>query len=309
MKLNPSREFRSSATSVIVSVIIHVAIIVLFASLFFAGRLSQTISLTANSLDDDFLPSFESNPSETESFEEALDESLFEPTEDEETVEEDWDSLMEESVEEFFPAGKRNIKPMPLPKQTGSFDHGPGFFGIQPTGNRIVFIIDNSHSMGYRDRYSERFDIATREVMATLDELTEEQSFFVICFCFRKKTMSIGNKDHEFLPPTRANKQKLRNWFNGVKLGSGTDPREAIVEALELYPSCVYLLSDGEFNGVHYDNKPYRREISAVELARKFNKFNCPIHTIGLHDRGNQEALETIAADSGGVYQFVPRTK
>ena len=178
-----------------------------------------------------------------------------------------------------------------------------GFFGIEATGDRIVYIIDMSPSMqvGYPDR---RFDRAVNEVLASIDQLKPEQEFFVILFCFKKYMMPTRRRT--FMPANERNKKSLEAWLGARRLESGTDPREAIVAALQMRPTCCFLLSDGEFNGRFYGTGKYRHGASAVELARKHNEWNCPIHTIGLEDEGSQADMNQIAKDSGGIYKFVP---
>lgn len=184
-----------------------------------------------------------------------------------------------------------------------------GFFGIEPTGNRIVYIIDMSVSMGYSGYFGPRYNRAVAEVLKSIDELKAGQQFYVYLFCFECYEMDIGQPRGVFCAPTDENRERLANWLGSVQLGAGTDPRVALVRSLELDPSCMFLLSDGEFNGRVFDNRPYRRKKTAVELARIHNKRGCPIHTIGLEDQANQRALTVISEQSGGKYKFVSGEK
>ena len=118
--------------------------------------------------------------------------------------------------------------------------------------------------------------------------------------------MNLGPQGRDFCAPTPQNKLRLKQWLSSVRLQSGTDPRVSIVEALKQYPTCVFLLSDGEFNGVRYRSGKYGNKVTAVELAKRYNKSGCPIHTIGLEDSANQLDMTKIARQSGGVYKFVP---
>jgi hypothetical protein len=181
----------------------------------------------------------------------------------------------------------------------------PGFFGIQATGNRIVYIIDMSPSM-QEGNYRTRFSRAVKEVLQSVDQLRPDQEFYVYLFCFRKLEMNIGQSRNEFVAPTKQNKNRLRKWLDSVRLGPGTDPRETLVAALKKEPTCVFLLSDGEFNGVRYRSGKYRNRVTTVELARRYNQTKCPIHTIGLENEDNQADMTMIANESGGVYRFVP---
>ena len=180
-----------------------------------------------------------------------------------------------------------------------------GFFGIEPTGQRIVYVLDMSVSMGYSGYYGPRYTRAVSELMRSVEQLRPDQRFYVILFCFATFEMDIGTPPGQFVSPTAENKDRLGRWLTNIQLGPGTDPRVAIVRALELKPSCVFLLSDGEFNGSFFDNPPYGKRSSAVTLARTRNPGHCPIHTIGLEDKANQKDLSRISKESGGRYKFV----
>ena len=182
---------------------------------------------------------------------------------------------------------------------------GHGFFGIEATGNRIVYLIDMSPSMAAGD-YRRRFDRAVDEVLRSVDLLRPDQEFYVYLFCFRNIPMNFGPKARSFCPPTAEYKDQLKRWLQSVRLQSGTDPRVSLVEALKQKPTCVFLLSDGEFNGVRFRSGKYGNKVTAVELAKRYNKTSCPIHTIGLEDSANQIDMTRIAEQSGGIYKFVP---
>ena len=182
--------------------------------------------------------------------------------------------------------------------------NGVGFFGVEPSGQKVSFVIDMSISMerGYN---STRYERAVAEVLHAVSQLEEDQVFYVYLFCFRMYEMRIGPSGR-FLPPTEDNVNRLADWLDSVQLGSGTDPRESLVAALKQKPHTLFLLSDGEFNGREHNNRPYPQRATAFELAERFNQVDCPIHTIGLEDRANQAVLTSIADASGGSYKFVP---
>ncbi len=181
---------------------------------------------------------------------------------------------------------------------------GASFFGILPEGDRIVYLIDMSPSMQV-GKYQTRFKRAVDEVLRSVDSLEESQQFMVIMFSFTTHRIQIdSNKD--FAAATQKNKDVLEKKIRSIRLSNGTDPREAIVAALKLKPTCIFLLSDGEFNGRFYRNGTYRDRTSAFELAARHNKNNCPIHTIGLEEPLTQAQLSQIAEGSGGTHVFVP---
>ncbi|MEL7496337.1 MAG: vWA domain-containing protein [Planctomycetota bacterium] len=212
----------------------------------------------------------------------------------------DWSAALADSA--YSVAGESDLIDTEFAETTSG-----GFFGIKPTGNRIVYIIDMSPSMA-NGNYERRFDRAVSEVLSSVDQLAEEQTFFVYLFCFEKREMNIVGA-RQFCFPTKENKVALAKWLTDTQLDSGTDPREALVAALKMKPSCCFLLSDGEFNGRRYGTGKYgggRRAPTTVELARKHNLSGCPIHTIGLEDEGSQKMMTQIAEQSNGLYKFIP---
>lgn len=189
----------------------------------------------------------------------------------------------------------------PIPGLTG------GFFGLEAKGNKIVYIIDASPSMagGYP---TSRYRRAVEEVKKSVAQLKPDQKFFVFLFSYKTRPMNIVG-EHNYCSPTPENQEALADWLSSQMLLPGTDPREAIVEALQMKPTCCFLLSDGAFNGRKVRNPPFgggRDAPRAEALAKKYNSKKCPIHTIGLEDRANQKALSTIARQSKGQYKFIP---
>lgn len=128
------------------------------------------------------------------------------------------------------------------------------YFGTIADGDRFVYVLDVSDSMNRRSggtsRPSSRFEGASAELLRSIGQLTEDQWFYVILFSHQTRRMFDDNSVvPQMVPATPDNKARLRRWLASVKAGGGTDPRQALRLALELKPSAVFLLSDGEFNG------------------------------------------------------------
>ncbi len=183
-----------------------------------------------------------------------------------------------------------------------------GFFGIQPVGNRIVYVIDMSISMDMDRRRSRskqsRWDRAKEELLSSIHQLRDDQEFYVYLFCFEKTELNLGAKG-VFSRPTPENIRRLERKLNQVRLGSGTDPRESVASGLNQRPSCMFLLSDGEFNGHLYARAKHKEDI--LKIIEKRNKTKCPIHTIGLEDQANQDKMISISEETGGRYRFIQR--
>ncbi len=311
-----SRDFWRSNAAFVTSFTIHLLFILVLAFCFFSVPGLQTISLNGEADDMGQTVVFDFDNKEAEKAVTVavaeLNETTLTELEKSELSDVEWVPELESMIEdvswmEHLNRGDKNFVDELLASDADPLldSREVGFFGIEPSGSRVVYIIDMSVSMGYSGYFGPRYQRAVAEVLKSVEQLTSDQQFFVILFCFECYEMNIGQRNGQFVTPTDENKDRLTQWLSSVQLGGGTDPRVAIVRALERDPSCIFLLSDGEFNGNYFDNPPYRKKSSAVELAKQHNRNGCPIHTIGLEDKSNQRELTLISEQSGGKYQFV----
>lgn len=180
-------------------------------------------------------------------------------------------------------------------------DYGANFFGIRAGGRRFVFVMDSSRSMSGR-----RWVQACQELLQTVGELNEEQSFYVIFFDSTARPMFTNRIQKDLLPATDDNRTKLRRWMSSIALGSDTFPAGAVQMALKLKPDAIFLLSDGEFNDAT------ARLLRATNHRRDENgdfQVVTPVHAIGFHSRVSQASLKPLADENGGAYRFVPNPR
>jgi hypothetical protein len=289
-----------------VSLCVHVFILLLISCVWVIGNQSSAIQLVAglNPLDQLDERYVEIVLSETvELIDSRTVEVLEEPLMD---LESTLDPVVEDTDSGFELAGWTSEQVSEPTKRNSSLAASPGssFFGIPPIGDRIVYIIDMSPSMQV-GKYQTRYSRAVNEVIHSVEQLREDQKFFVIMFSFNTVKIKL-DKNEDFCFANEENVEKLRKRLRQMQLSSGTDPREAIVAALKLAPTCIYLLSDGEFNGNQYGNGVYGNRVTALELSKKRNLTKCPIHTVGLEDPRTQEELTQISKWSGGTHVFIP---
>jgi len=304
-----SRDIRRSTTSFSFSFCLHLALLLICGSVIFVGQPAWV----AVQLDGEFidqgdlehttfrivLPEQVSDFDQlAESLESELDVSFEQPKLE---LSEIWDH----SDGSLFGDVEPLVAELPPPRGEGSAaSPAASFFGIPPVGDRIVYLIDRSPSMSV-GRYQSRYNRAINEVLHSIEGLREDQEFFVIMFSFNTLRVKIGSNP-DFAFATEQNKRLLEKKLRSIELSSGTDPREALVAALKLTPSCIFLLSDGEFNGHLYMNGKYKNRIDTYQLSLEHNRQGCPIHTIGLEEPATQAELSRIADASGGTYVFVP---
>jgi hypothetical protein len=109
----------------------------------------------------------------------------------------------------------------------------------------------------------------------------------------------------EMLPATAENKERLRQWLAQIGPSGGTDPREALRLGLELLPSALFLLSDGDFKP-EKNQGVLATDLSIPEVVDRSNLARAPIHTIAYEDTANRVSMQELAAQTGGHYRFVP---
>lgn len=185
-------------------------------------------------------------------------------------------------------------------------DMASQFFGLSGGGNHFVYLVDNSGSMDQIAR--DGFDVARRELLRAVDQLTAEQRFYVIFF--GEQTLRMRMDDPTSSPSrsvyaTQANKAALRRWAMTIEMQPGKWPEEALEFAFELRPDSIFLLTDGQMS---QRVVPLIREGNIVETLLDGPKPRSRIHTIGFHNREGEAQLQAIAKANGGSYRFVPPT-
>jgi len=180
----------------------------------------------------------------------------------------------------------------------GTGQEGAEFFGVRATGDEFVFIVDCSRSMTGR-----KWEDATVELLAALERLGKDKSFYVIFFDGESHPMfGPESPASDLLPATEGNLERFRQWMTTVQLGFHTRPARSVTFALSLAPDAIYLLSDGVFED----------QTAALLRGRnlvRVDRVKVPqvvVHTIGFHSLHGQKVLQRIAKENGGRYTFVP---
>lgn len=181
------------------------------------------------------------------------------------------------------------------------------FFGTVAHGQKIVFVLDVSGSMG-ENRYTganggmTRFERARTELVKTISHLYSDQEFVVLLFSNGCRPMfELPTNRVQFYAATSTNKDRIARWLDSIYPSGATDPRTSLRTALALYPDAIFLLSDGEFR--------VRGRLIAdrvLRLVRGLNAHDVPIHTIAYQDHRSRRTLEAVAEETGGMFRFVP---
>lgn len=176
-----------------------------------------------------------------------------------------------------------------------------GFFGTKAKGKSFVFIVDCSGSMRLpttipqpRQPLVTRFLRARTELLASLGQLSEDQTFYVFFYNHGTYPMFFPTPAEGLTPATTENLDLARTWIETVVPFGETDPREAFRLALALRPDVIFFLTDGII-------PPVTRKVAKVN-----NKSRTRIHTIAIAIPGGQDILKGIAQDNQGRFRFVP---
>lgn len=178
---------------------------------------------------------------------------------------------------------------------TGTGDgigNGDGFFGLDLSGERFVFVVDASRSMNhpYPGEAKNRLGRVKIELYNTIRKMTADQSFFVVFF----NTEPIPMPARGMVKAEPALIRHHLEWIFSARGHGQTNPESALHLALRLKPDKIYFLTDGDFS--------YR----SVRSVREANRSHIPIHTIGFGGQEGEKNLREIARDSQGTYQFIP---
>ncbi len=166
---------------------------------------------------------------------------------------------------------------------------GASFFGVEAQGNRFVFIVDVSGSMGVGGK----IEALRSQLTKAIQNLVETSSFAV--FSFSDDAAPLGNA-RDWTQAIDERKRWARKLVSGLGPQGGTQPINAFRLAFKLRPraDAIYFMTDGEFDpGV------------ADEVAR-LNTSHVPIHCIAFTTRESEDLMRRIASHSKGTYTYVP---
>ncbi len=277
-----------------ISIAVHVALLLLLASMFLVTEQPDQLVLMAS-------PS--SNDAVIEDV--IVDVQPLEITEPTETTEPE-PAPAAEAAEAAEPIDSPDflanvsglaIKPPAAPSKAAADDGAgmaktagkPTVFGSKFSAINYVFVIDNSNSMTRG-----RFETALIQLMLTVNQLTPKQRFYVIFYSDTAYGMMHPNTVQTLVPATQRNKNALGQWLQTVPLCLQTRGRKAIQAAIDLDPDVIYILGDGAFtDGAddYFINNPHERIV---------------IHTRGMEvDKKNAMSFQKLAKAHRGNYKDV----
>ena len=273
-----------------ISLVLHVAVLLILASLFMKGEDDAVKGLVITS----------SPPSEN-----PIQEVVIEPTPLEITEPTDADAAESPAPTEVVRAeavtapnfmesiSGAAIKPPASAAASGTgkakAKSKPAFFGSKVSAVDYVFVIDNSNSMT-----KGRFETALNELLIAVGQLTARQRFYVIFYSDTAYPLFHPKAATDLVNATSRNKQKLRTWLDTVELCLKTNGKEAISAAFSLSPDVIFVLGDGAFT----DN--------AAKFFASRPQKKIPVHTLGMEvKQADSAGFQRLAKNNGGTYKDV----
>lgn len=171
----------------------------------------------------------------------------------------------------------------------GGSASGGSFFGITPRGQRIVYVLDRSSSMGRGGA----LEVANREVLASLRSLPPQASFQIIIY----------HSVAQFLLPqhtgwlTAAQLPQVEAALLALVPEGGTRHQLALPLALSLQPDVIFFLTDADdLPAAHVAEVTTRNQgraiIHTVELThRHLLQPDMPLQRLARQNRGDYRAV------------------
>ena len=170
---------------------------------------------------------------------------------------------------------------------------GASFFGIQSTGNRFAYIVDISGSMGQDDK----MPAAMEELKRSLKSLPDYAAFAVVLYS-SDPVVPVFQKG--WLRASRSNLSRISAWIDGLQPGGGTFPLPAfdLVFRQDVRPDVIFFLTDGLI--------PRETPAAVRALNESGSGRVAVINCIAFGSGAGQEPMRQIAAESDGMFRFVP---
>jgi len=165
------------------------------------------------------------------------------------------------------------------------------FFGVEAVGRRFAFVVDRSGSMAH----SGKWPATQQEMIRAIDALEGNSDFFIMLYS--TDAFALGGRT-EWREASRRGKRWARQEI--IRLPAprgGTDPVPAflaIADGLRPRPDAIYFMTDGEFP-----------EALAREIIDINSRLDVPIHCITFVNDRAAPMMQMIAKQSGGTYTHV----
>ena len=174
-------------------------------------------------------------------------------------------------------------------------------YGVPGEGNKFIYVFDRSSSMG--TGAGSPLDSAKRELLASLDDLVEENRFQIIFYNQKPTIMDLGRAFAGLVFADARSKELARRFVQGITASGSTEHFDALMQGLRLAPDVIFFLTDAD-EPVMADGK-----ISQIRLR---NGGRTTINTIEFGEGPQprrENFLARIARENGGQYVYIDITR
>ena len=170
-------------------------------------------------------------------------------------------------------------------------------YSLPGEGNTFVYVFDRSSSMGIGA--SSLLASAKRELLASLEDLGEENRFQIIFYNQKPTMMNLGRGYAGLVFADDRAKELARRFVAGILADGATEHFDPLRDALRLAPDVIFFLTDAD-----------EPELSDGRLAqiRNLNGGRTTINTIEFGEGPQprrENFLARIARENGGKYIYI----
>jgi len=172
----------------------------------------------------------------------------------------------------------------------------PRFFGLEASGERIVYVCDRSASMSEPDGVP--MAAAKRELLASIEALGASRQFHLVFYNERQSVFEPPGGRGRPMFADETTLRDVRRFVEGTSAAGGTRHEQAILTALKLAPDVIFLLTDAD--AAH--------DLSAAEfdrLAGRLGKARLMLVQFGGAEGRRSPRLERLAELSGGACRVI----
>lgn len=202
--------------------------------------------------------------------------------------------------------GPRNVGVLPGGGQGGGGGSGGGsggrtgrgvgvsteFFGVRDRASLFVYIVDRSGSMSQ----NHAFDLAMRELLDSLEQLTPEARFGVVFYNHEVVSFTTSRAGDVLVAAEPAQLERIRVRLAGMRATGGTDHLRALRAGFATGAEVIYFLTDA-------------RQLTpedAVALALEAGSIRVHAVLFGVGpDVATRDPLQSLAEATGGEYRYV----
>ena len=209
-------------------------------------------------------------------------------------------------------------------RRTSVFRESPKFFTMSLNSDRVLFIVDISHSMLKRDPFldergrpvadesgvierpqsRERLLRVKSELLRVIDNLPENTYFGIMTF---STDLHFWGATPRLQRATMEAKESAKVWISSLQAHGVTRTDRALAAALSMVEvDTIFLLPDGRPKAGGNVNIPIKDVMAMVRLKNRFRR--CRINTIGFLSTGTaamQSFVKLLAAQNDGTHHFL----